>query len=109
MNFIDTCERYINYMRKSGYDEKDLESCIRFHLFEEVRKRAKFDKRYLKLIKLVKDSDSINCLRGYEKSNLCEYQDIFLSYARVVLSKFEKESFKVEEIFKSICIGFGRL
>jgi len=126
MSLIDQCEKYMKYMTKLGYDEKDLENCIRFHLFDEIRKRVKFDEKFLKLIELMKDSGSINCPRGYENSNLCECSDILLSYERVVFSKFEKEiiqnkdfsnfemihhyffekfgieMFKIEEIFKSI-------
>lgn len=77
MKEVDSCEAYLRYLRRF-FGEKELEECLKFYLRKEVGKRKDFSK----LIELMGDVE--DCGEN-------EYEDIFLSYTRVVMSEFGKK------------------
>ncbi len=67
---MNTCERYLKFMLKSfDYNEQKLKSCVQFHLYNGVKRRANFDERFSKLIELMGSPE--NCPEEHEDINLC--------------------------------------
>ncbi len=87
MDLIHTCEIYLKSALESfDYDEQKLENCVQFYLYEEIRKREKFNKGFSKLLELMKKPNPQTC----QDKDSCEISEVPLSSASVVVSELKE-------------------
>ena len=83
---IVSCESYLRCLGES-LDESRLGDCLKFYLYKEIKKRKAFSK----LVGLLGDAEDFIELTGYVQECLGDNEDVFLSYARVMVSRFEEK------------------